>query len=77
MLLEIGTLLIVSTDYLGNNPLAVYPDNMVQSARSRTAFVTSEISALEGLTLPSMDSNICVAVITGLPALRHLSIIYF
>ena len=49
------TLLMVSTDSRGNSPLAVYPDNIVQSVKSKTAFVTSDISALDGLTLLSID----------------------
>lgn len=53
--IKICTFRIVSTDYLGNNPFAVSPESIVQSVRSRTALVTSDIYALEGLTLFSID----------------------
>lgn len=36
------------TDWIGYVPLAVSPDNMTQSAPSRTALATSETSARVG-----------------------------
>jgi hypothetical protein len=41
------------------------------------AFATSEASALVHLGFLTIDSNIWVAQITGLPALLHLEIICF
>ena len=43
------------------------PESMTQSAPSKTALATSVHSALVGLGFFCMDSNICVATITGLP----------
>lgn len=45
--------------------------------KSKTEFVTSEIYARVGLGLVYMDSNICVAVMTNLPALMVRLAIYF
>ena len=42
----------------GNNPFVVSPDVIVASVRSRIAFVISETSALVGLGLLYIDSNI-------------------
>mmetsp|Transcript_10158 Transcript_10158/g.20220 ORF Transcript_10158/g.20220 Transcript_10158/m.20220 type:complete len:207 (-) Transcript_10158:872-1492(-) len=60
--------LTVSTAYF---PFAVSPLSMTASAPSRTALVTSETSALVGLGADVIDSSICVATITGLPAKLH------
>mmetsp|Transcript_440 Transcript_440/g.1564 ORF Transcript_440/g.1564 Transcript_440/m.1564 type:complete len:288 (-) Transcript_440:805-1668(-) len=61
----------------GYFPAAVSPDSMTQSVPSMTALATSVASALVGLGAPVMDSNICVAVMTGFPASLHLRIILF
>ena len=53
------------------------PESMTISAPSRMAFATSEASALVHLGFLTIDSNIWVAQITGLPALLHLEIICF
>ncbi len=44
---------------------------MTQSVPSRTAFATSEHSARVGLGAEMIDSNICVAVMTGFPMTLH------
>lgn len=54
-LLFIFTLFIYSTVYTGNYPFAVYPDVIIQSALSSTAFVISDTSALVGLGLVYID----------------------
>lgn len=56
-----------STGYL---PFALSPDNMTQSAPSMIALTTSDDSALVARGLNVIDSNICVAQIPGLPALK-------
>mmetsp|Transcript_10821 Transcript_10821/g.33820 ORF Transcript_10821/g.33820 Transcript_10821/m.33820 type:complete len:216 (+) Transcript_10821:1263-1910(+) len=61
----------------GNEPLAVSAESITQSVPSRTALATSEASARVGRGAPVMDSNICVAVITGFPAALHLRMISF
>mmetsp|Transcript_5733 Transcript_5733/g.18938 ORF Transcript_5733/g.18938 Transcript_5733/m.18938 type:complete len:272 (+) Transcript_5733:817-1632(+) len=68
---------IVATAFAGNAPLAVSPLSMVASAPSNTAFATSNISARVGNGFSHMDSSICVATITNLPAMLHLVIIIF
>lgn len=50
---------------------------MTQSAPSVTALPTSLISALVGLGFLIIDSSICVAQITGFPAMLHMAIIFF
>jgi len=50
---------------------------MVQSVPSKTALATSEASALVGLGFYIIDSNIYVAVITGLAASFAFLIIHF
>ena len=63
---------IVATASRGNSPLAVSPLSMTASVPSKTAFATSVISARVGSGLPHIDSSICVAVTTNLPATLHL-----
>ncbi|KAA6428874.1 MAG: hypothetical protein FRX49_00984 [Trebouxia sp. A1-2] len=46
----------------------VSPESMTQSEPSSTALATSVASALVGRGFFTMDSSICVAVITGFPA---------
>ena len=58
-----------STGYL---PTVVSPDNITASVPSNTALATSDTSALVGLALFFIDSNISVATITNLPFSRHL-----
>lgn len=52
----------------GKAPAAVSPLSMTQSVPSSTALATSVASARVGLGFLIIDSNICVAVMTGLPA---------
>ena len=54
--------------WTGKFPAAVSPDSMTQSEPSSTALATSVASARVGRGFLTMDSSICVAVITGLPA---------
>ena len=68
---------IVSTALSGNAPFAVSPESIVASAPSNTAFATSVISALVGSGFSHMDSSICVAQMTNLPAMLHFVIIIF
>ena len=56
------------TASLAYAPAAVSPDSMTQSVPSRTALATSVASARVGLGLVIIESSICVAVTTGLPA---------
>ena len=65
------------TVYSGNSPFAVSPEVIMQSARSRMAFVISETSALVGRGLLSIDSSIWVATMTNLPAFMVLVTISF
>ena len=52
----------------GKEPAAVSPLSMTQSVPSSTALATSVASARVGRGFLIIDSSICVAVITGLPA---------
>ena len=65
------------TDSLGNLPVADSPESMTQSVPSRIALATSVASARVGRRLVVMDSSICVAVMTGLPARLALPISCF
>ena len=60
---------MTSTTCAGWSPAAVSPESMTAEVPSNTAFATSVISALVGVRECTMDSSICVAVITILPAL--------
>lgn len=53
------------------------PDSMTASVPSNTAFATSVISARVGSGLDVIDSSICVAVTTNLPAMLALVVIIF
>mmetsp|Transcript_30650 Transcript_30650/g.82006 ORF Transcript_30650/g.82006 Transcript_30650/m.82006 type:complete len:212 (+) Transcript_30650:821-1456(+) len=68
---------IVATAVSGKLPFAVSPDNITQSVPSITAFATSVISARVGSGFFTIDSSICVAVITNFPAMLHLVMIIF
>mmetsp|Transcript_7845 Transcript_7845/g.35071 ORF Transcript_7845/g.35071 Transcript_7845/m.35071 type:complete len:232 (+) Transcript_7845:2527-3222(+) len=70
-------LLITRTASTGNAPAAVSPESITQSVPSRTAFATSVASARVGRGFFTIDSSICVAVTTGLPAALHFSIMSF
>jgi hypothetical protein len=50
---------------------------MTASAPSKTAVATSETSARVGTGAVIIDSSICVATTTGLPALRQARTICF
>mmetsp|Transcript_37778 Transcript_37778/g.83164 ORF Transcript_37778/g.83164 Transcript_37778/m.83164 type:complete len:363 (+) Transcript_37778:918-2006(+) len=67
----------IATAESGNLPLADSPESITASACSSTAFVTSATSARVGLGLCCIDSSICVATITGLPAAAHMRTISF
>ena len=58
---------IVATASTGYSPMAVSSDSMSAEVPSRTALATSLASARVGSGAWSIDSSICVAVITGLP----------
>lgn len=68
---SLHVLAIVRTHSSGYSPLAVSPDNITQSAPSRTAFATSEISARVARGFFTIDSSIWVAQITGLPCWKN------
>ena len=68
---------MVVTASTGYEPLAVSPDNIIASVPSKMALATSLASARVGRGFWIIDSNICVAVITGLPRRLHFSIIIF
>src|SRR6185369_9033030 len=68
---------IVSTDSMGKSPDAVSAESMIASVPSIIALATSEVSALVGRGLRIIESSICVAVMTGLPALLHAWMIFF
>ena len=57
--------------------MAVSPESITQSAPSSTALATSLTSARVGRGLDVIDSSICVAQMTGLPARLHFAIIAF
>ena len=58
---------MIATASLGKLPPAVSPLSMTASAPSSTALATSLHSALVGLGFDVIDSNICVATMTGMP----------
>ena len=68
---------MVATLSTGYKPLAVSPLSITASVPSNTALATSLTSALVGWGERIIESSIWVAVITGLPARRHLCIICF
>ena len=61
---------MVDTASTGNWPAADSADSMTASAPSKIAVATSETSARVGTGLEIIDSSICVATTTGLPARR-------
>ena len=63
-----ATVAIVRTTNAGSCPMAVSRDSMSTSVPSNTALATSLTSARVGDGPVIIDSNICVAVITGTPA---------
>ena len=65
---------IVLTHSIGYIPVADSPESIIEVLISYIALATSLTSALVGLGFNIIDSNICVAVITGFPALAHLDI---
>merc|ERR1711935_995783 len=70
-------LAMMETASVGYSPLAVSPDNMTQSAPSRTALATSDTSARVGRGFETIDSSIWVAQITGLPITLQRPMIIF
>jgi hypothetical protein len=64
---------ITSMHSSGYLPVVVSPESITASARSRTAVEISEISARVGMGAKIIDSKRCVAMITGLPSVRHVS----
>ena len=58
-------------------PDAVSPESMTQLVPSNTALATSDTSARVGRGLRIMESSICVAVMTGLPAMLVFFIMVF
>ena len=61
---------IIATASTGYCPAADSADSMTASAPSKMAVATSETSARVGTGLRIIDSSICVATTTGLPARR-------
>ena len=59
---------IICTAPAGSWPTAVSSDSITASVPSSTAFATSVTSARVGSGLVTIDTSICVAVITGRPA---------
>src|SRR5436305_1590426 len=68
---------IVVTASIGNSPTAVSPDSITADVPSRIAFATSLASARVGSAWCTIDSSICVAVMTGLPRSSALRMIRF
>src|SRR5690554_7866151 len=68
---------IVNTASIGYSPAADSPDSIIASDPSKIAFATSDASALVGLGDNIIDSNMCVAVMTGLPNSLAFLIIRF
>ena len=58
---------ITRTAATGKRPMAVSPDSIIASVPSKIAVATSVTSALVGRGFWTIDSSICVAVMTGLP----------
>ena len=68
---------IVATASTGYCPAADSADSMTASAPSKIAVATSDTSARVGTGLEIIDSSICVATTTGLPARRAARVICF
>ena len=58
---------IVATTPTGSAPTAVSAESMTALVPSSTAFATSVTSARVGVDAVTIDSSICVAVMTGRP----------
>mmetsp|Transcript_29613 Transcript_29613/g.78418 ORF Transcript_29613/g.78418 Transcript_29613/m.78418 type:complete len:568 (-) Transcript_29613:199-1902(-) len=71
------TRLCISTHSALNLPTAVSPLSITASQPSRTAFALSLHSARVGVGHEIMDSNICVATMTGLPYMCPAAIMSF
>mmetsp|Transcript_17056 Transcript_17056/g.39026 ORF Transcript_17056/g.39026 Transcript_17056/m.39026 type:complete len:358 (+) Transcript_17056:216-1289(+) len=67
----------VATLLSGYLPLADSPESITASACSSTALVTSATSARVGRGFDCIESSICVATMTGLPASMHKLTISF
>mmetsp|Transcript_46841 Transcript_46841/g.99955 ORF Transcript_46841/g.99955 Transcript_46841/m.99955 type:complete len:434 (+) Transcript_46841:554-1855(+) len=67
----------VATLRSGYFPFADSPESITASACSSTALVTSATSARVGRGLDCIESSICVATMTGLPASAHKLTISF
>ena len=59
---------MVSTTPAGSRPMAVSSESITASVPSSTALATSVTSARVGMGFCTMDTSICVAVMTGRPA---------
>ena len=68
---------MVATASTGYWPDADSADSITASAPSKMAVATSETSARVGTGLVIIDSSICVATTTGLPARRQARVISF
>ena len=68
---------IVLTASSGKSPAAVSPESITASVPSKIALATSPASARVGRGLRCIESNIWVAVTTGLPAWLHFLMMYF
>ena len=68
---------IVATASTGYCPAADSADSITASAPSKIAVATSDTSARVGTGLVIIDSSICVATTTGLPARRAARVICF
>ena len=67
-LVNAAILASIATASSGYLPIADSAESMTQSVPSRMALATSVASARVGRRLAVMESSICVAVMTGLPA---------
>ena len=68
---------IVRTASTGYAPIAVSAESITAEVPSRIAFATSLASARVGSACSTIDSSICVAVITGFPTSRQRRMICF
>ena len=68
---------MVATASTGYCPAADSADSITASAPSKIAVATSDTSARVGTGLVIIDSSICVATTTGLPARRAARVICF
>ena len=68
---------IVRTASSGSCPIAVSPESITASVPSNTELATSLASARVGRELCTIDSSICVAVMTGRPHATQVRMIRF